>query len=173
MIIGIACVQANTWCIGDTTKGKGNLLYHIKCDMDFFKKKTWNNICVMGYGCFKSLPNMQPLPGRLNIVLCSQDKIKTLPAGVIGYSDLNKLLTDIKVWSKDMTVCILGGGMFYKTMLPYYDIVYITKVYDKEKKGNVYFPNLDKETDFEICDNLKDVQTKKYKLDFITYRKKR
>lgn len=173
MVIGIASVQANTWCIGDTTKGNGDLLYHIKCDMSFFKKKTEKNICVMGYGCFKSLPNAQPLKNRLNIVLCSKDRVNTLPAGVIAYTDFNKLLADIKIWSDSgLDIYICGGGMFYKSMLPYYDLIYITKVYDNKKTGNVYFPDLDKDDRFEICDVLRNVQTDKYPLDFITYRKK-
>ena len=173
MIIGIACVQDKTWCIGDNS-GNGNLLYHIGCDLELFKKKTLNHICVMGYGCFKSLPKQQPLPKRLNIVLCTKEDAKNLPAGVIAYTDFTKLLNDILSWSKNgLDIYICGGGMFYKSRLPYYDLLYITKVYDTEKTGNVYFPDLDKDSDFEIDSHLslKGVYTKeKYLVDFLVYK---
>lgn len=171
MIIGIACVQAGTWAIGNSKTN--SLMYHIKCDMDFFKKKTWHNIVIMGYNCLKSLPNGKPLEGRMNVVLCSKEHNKDLPRAISHFNDFQDLLIDTKIWSNwGMDVYIIGGGKIYQEFLPYMDKVYITKVYDDKKKGDIYFPSLDKDKRFEICDILKNVKTKNYSLDFITYRNK-
>lgn len=40
--------------------------------------------------------------------------------------------------------------MLYKSMLPYYDQVYVTKVSKIVEDADTYFPNLDTETNFNL-----------------------
>ena len=51
----------------------GELVYFIKEDLEFFKGLTNNNIIVMGYNTWQSLPN-KPLPNRINIVISLNHK---------------------------------------------------------------------------------------------------
>ena len=54
--------------------GKDNkLLWHLPNDLKRFKSLTTNKIVIMGRKTFESLPK-GPLPGRLNIILCNDDK---------------------------------------------------------------------------------------------------
>ena len=66
-MIAIACVDEN-WGIGKS----GDLLFHIKKDMESFKRLTENGIVIMGRRTWESLPK-KPLPNRINIVVTSDD----------------------------------------------------------------------------------------------------
>ena len=65
MIIGIVCVD-HDWGIGN----KGQLLYTIKEDMQFFKKQTTGHAVLMGLTTYYSIG--KPLPNRRNVVLCPE-----------------------------------------------------------------------------------------------------
>ena len=67
MIKIITCIDLN----GNI--GKDNdLLFHLKADMQFFRKTTMDKIVVMGKNTYKSL-NCKPLPKRLNVVLTDEE----------------------------------------------------------------------------------------------------
>ena len=59
----IMAVDRN-WALGY----KGELLFHIKKDMQFFREKTLGKIVIMGRKTFESLPG-GALENRENIVL--------------------------------------------------------------------------------------------------------
>ena len=63
----LAAVDAN-WGIGF----QNQLLFHLKKDMEYFRKLTLQNIVVMGRKTFESLPGGRSLPERKNIVLTRQ-----------------------------------------------------------------------------------------------------
>ena len=63
MLAIIAAIDSNNG-IGKDNK----LLVHIKEDLQRFKQLTENNIIIMGYNTWESLPN-KPLPNRINYVL--------------------------------------------------------------------------------------------------------
>ena len=47
----------------------GGLLFHIKNDLQNFKRMTSDNVVIMGKNTFDTLPNSQPLPNRINIII--------------------------------------------------------------------------------------------------------
>jgi len=63
-IAAIVCVD-KSWGIGNN----GNLLFHIKEDMKFFREKTKGHVIIYGRKTLESFPGKKPLPGRTNIVL--------------------------------------------------------------------------------------------------------
>lgn len=135
MIIGIVCTDAH-WGIG---KNNG-LLFHLKGDMKFFRETTTGQICVMGLNTLKSFPGSKPLKNRTNVVLCSAGKE---PDGCVVYHSFEELLSAIYDYKNDgKDVYIIGGGMLYKAMLPYYDKVYVTEVDAVDPDTQVFFPNL-------------------------------
>ena len=96
--------------------GKNNdLLFNIPEDMKFFREKTKGMTVCMGYNTLLSFPGSKPLKNRVNIVLA--------PDGVerddcIVTHTLPELASELSKYDTD-TVFVIGGAMFYKTMLPY------------------------------------------------------
>ena len=69
-MINIIVARNNNNSIGKDNK----LLYHIKEDMKRFKQLTIGHTVIMGSKTFLSLPNVEPLKGRENIVLTRHEK---------------------------------------------------------------------------------------------------
>lgn len=160
MIKAIVCVDEN-WAIG---KNNG-LLFHLKKDMQFFKEKTTMSIVVMGENTLLSLPGSKPLKDRINIVLCPDGK--EYP-GYVCFHNFDKLVAQLK--ALDCDIYVIGGGMMYNSMLPYYDEVYVTKV-QADGKGTVFFPNLDEDTNFELSERSENVEDNGYTINFCTYKR--
>ena len=117
--------------------GKNNqLIFHLKEDMDFFRKTTLNHKVVMGLNTWNSLPSK--LKDRQNIVISPVDL--TGPDVVI--QDLEQFITDNK--DTDEEIFIIGGGMIYQAFLPYVKKLYLTEVNATDPNATVFFPKFDK-----------------------------
>ena len=70
---------------------------------------------------------------------------------------------------KDKDIFIIGGGQIYKELLPLCDRVYVTKILKDYKNVDTYFPNLDKDSNWEIstCTDLRTSNNINYA--FLTY----
>ena len=66
-------------------------------------------------------------------------------------------------------VFVIGGGMFYRTMLPYCDEVYVTKV-DADGKATVFYENLDARAEWTCASVSEPVTDGEYTLRFTVYR---
>lgn len=166
MIIGVVCCDAS-FGIGRTNKetGKGELLFSLKKDMQFFQDITKAaGIVVFGETTYLSLPK-RPLKDRVNVVLCPEGHEYE---DCICFHDFSKLLNFVQTMSKQFDVCICGGSMLYKSMLPYYDRVLMTKV-DADGGAEVFFPNLDENPDFEGKSIDESIQDGAYNLQFWIY----
>lgn len=113
----------------------GDLLYHIKADMEHFKDLTIGNVVIMGRKTFESIG--KPLPSRDNIVVTSRDLdidgvhcVRTLQDAY----RLAETLDGIKVF-------VIGGGQLYKEALDYTDILDLTHIYATIPKVDTYFPS--------------------------------
>ena len=166
MINGIVCVSKN-WGIGKVNKvtGKGQLLFNIPEDMKFFREKTKFSIVVFGETTYLSL-NVRPLKNRVNIVLCPE--YSEYPDAICIH-DFDQLVEFVKILAKEYEVYICGGGMLYKSFLPYYDRVYVTKVDAVDDKATVFFPNLDEDPNFEPYPETRVAESNGYNIEFITY----
>ena len=160
MINAIVCVDKN-WGIGKNN----DLLFSIKEDMKFFREKTKEKIVVCGYNTLLSFPGSKPLKGRSTIVLCPKE-IKRDDCYCIH--DFDELVRLIKELSRTQEVFIIGGAMLYKSMLPYYDRVYVTKV-DADGQAEVFFPNLDTKPNFYCSEVLYNIIEGDYSLKFTVY----
>lgn len=134
MITGIVCVDRN-WGIGK----KNDLLFHLKKDMQFFRQTTADSIVVCGYNTLLSFPGGKPLKGRSTICLCPEEVERDDCFCVHDFEQMVKLVKEL---AKTKVVWVIGGAMLYKSMLPYYDSVYVNKV-DADGEAEVFFPNLD------------------------------
>ncbi len=130
----IVAVDQN-WGIGKLN----GLLFSIPEDMKFFRSTTLNKVVCMGYNTLLSFPESKPLKNRVNVVLA--------PEGVerndcIVVHDLKTLFDKLSGYDGE-DIFVIGGGMFYKTMLPYCKNAYVTEVY-ANGEATVFFENLDK-----------------------------
>lgn len=156
----IVCVDEK-WGIGK----KNDLLFSIPKDMDFFRKTTSGKVIVMGSNTLKSFPNGKPLKNRVNIVLYPGGEKRD---DCIVVDSMEELSLELKKYNTDDTF-IVGGAMFYKTMLPYCSEVYVTKV--KEDGGaEVFYENLDKLSDWTCVFESEEDESNGHKFMFTTYK---
>ncbi|MBR6168804.1 dihydrofolate reductase [Candidatus Saccharibacteria bacterium] len=116
--------------------GKDNdLIFHIKEDMDFFRKTTTGHKVVMGSKTWDSLPTK--LKNRENIVI-SRHNIPEADKTVNNLEDYIAKNIDTQE-----EIFIIGGGSIYAQFLPYAKHLYLTEV-DSEPEADVFFPEFDK-----------------------------
>ena len=114
----------------------GELIFHIKDDMKFFRETTLGHKIVMGRKTWESLPSK--LPNRTNIVISSRD--------FEGPDEIIHDLADFMAKNKDTDeeIFIIGGGMIYKEFLPVASSLYLTEVDAGDETADAYFPDFDK-----------------------------
>ncbi len=113
----------------------GDLVFHIKEDMRYFRDITSGHTVAMGRKTWESLPGK--LKDRTNIVFSSH---------IIEGAD--ESISDIEDFAKkhqntDEEIFIIGGGSIYKAFLPYAKHLYLTEV-DASANADVFFPEFDK-----------------------------
>ena len=163
MIIGICCVD-NKWGLGKNN----DLLFHLKKDMQFFRQTTADSIVVVGLNTLLSFPGSKPLKGRSTICLCPEEIERD---DCFCIHDFDEAVRLVKELSKTTNVYVIGGAMLYKSMLPYYDEVYVNKV-DADGEAEVFFPNLDENPDYEVKQVLPEVEDEGYNTKLVLYIRK-
>lgn len=158
----IVAVDKN-WGIGK----KNDLLFHLSKDMAFFRQTTNGKVVVMGSNTLKSFPGGNPLKNRTNVVL--------FPGGekredCIVVDSMEELSQELKAFNGD-DVFIIGGAMFYRTMLPYCDTVYVTKV-NADGGAEVFFENLDCLGNWYLAEVGETAEDNGYGITFTTYKNK-
>lgn len=113
----------------------GDLVFHIKDDMKFFRETTKGHKIVMGRKTWESLPGK--LPNRTNIVISSRD--------FDGPDEIIHDLDDFIAKNKDTEeeVFVIGGGKIYAEFLPVAKSLYLTEI-DADADADTYFPDFDK-----------------------------
>lgn len=149
------------WGIGK----KNDLLFSLPEDMKYFREKTLNKVVVMGSNTLKSFPNGKPLKNRTNIVLFPEGE-KRDDCTVVG--SLTELSAELKKYPTD-DVFIIGGAMFYRTMLPYCSEVLVTKV-DADGGAEVFYENLDNAPKWTCVSVSEPVETNGYTIRFTVYK---
>ena len=129
----------------------GKLMYKLPEDMQFFKRATMGNPCIMGRTTFESLPAI--LSGRLNIVLTEDEKFVPFNCHHdVSELDENQpvyvnslegalLIADKYISAKipDGNICVIGCESVYFQSLYYAESVWLTTIEDN-KKGDCKFP---------------------------------
>lgn len=163
MINCVVCVDAK-WGIG---KNNG-LLFNLKTDMQVFKALTMNKIVACGMNTLLSFPDGKPLKGRSTIVLAPEEFEREDCHVVHEWSKFLNLILEL---SKTQEVFIIGGGMLYKSMLQWYDKLYITKV-QADGNAEVFFPNIDELGGFNLVEQSGEYEENGVRFSFCTYYRK-
>ena len=149
------------WGIGK----KNDLLFSLPEDMAFFRRTTLNKVCCMGYNTLLSFPGSKPLKNRTSIVLAPEGIVRD--DCKIVYS-LEELFSELSKYNSD-DIYVIGGAMFYRTMLPYCDEVLATKV-DADGGAEVFYENLDALSNWDCIYTSDPVETNGYTIRFTTYK---
>ena len=149
------------WGIGK----KNDLLFSLPADMKFFRATTLNKVVVMGSNTLKSFPGGNPLKNRTNVVLYPGGEKRE---DCVIVESLEELSAELKKYNPD-DVFIVGGAMFYKTMLPYCSEVLVTKV-DADGGAEVFYENLDALDNWSCVYESQTEETNGYNIKFTTYK---
>ena len=149
------------WGIGK----KNDLLFSLPEDMAFFRKTTLNKVCCMGYNTLLSFPGSKPLKNRTSIVLAPQGVVRDDCTIVYSLEELSK---ELSKYNKD-DIFVIGGAMFYRTMLPYCDEVLVTKV-DADGGAEVFYENLDELKNWSCIYSSDPGETNGLTIRFTTYK---
>jgi len=115
----------------------GDLIWRISEDLKHFKKITMGGVLIMGRKTYESIG--KPLPGRINIVVTSQQNYPS--RGIFTASDPHKALQLALCFGKP--VFIIGGEKIYRSLLPRADRLYLTLIDADDPDADSYFPPVD------------------------------
>lgn len=172
-VTAIAAVD-NNWAIG-----LGNrLLCHLPKDLEMFKKRTVNQIVIMGGNTLRSfpkyhLPKHDVLPGRHKIVITRQ---KNFNSKISEASDVDSALSIAQTIAERnpliTKIFVIGGESIYRQFLEkdLVDRVILTHIDHKFEGADAFFPKLPP----LIWDVTSEhpLEDKKYPLHVVEYIKK-
>jgi dihydrofolate reductase len=116
---------------------KGKIPWHFPEDLKRFKKITTGHHLIMGRKTYESIGH--PLPGRTNIVITRDPKLK-IKKCIIVHSLKEALRIAQNAGEKEAMV--IGGESVYKLALPIADKIYLTKIHHNFC-GDTFFPKID------------------------------
>lgn len=143
----IVAVDEN-WAIGKDNK----LLISIPRDMKIFQQETTGNVVVMGRKTLETLPGKLPLKSRENIILTKNPAYKV--KGAITVHSVEELMEVLKNY-EDRKIFVAGGGEVYRLLLPYTDVVHVTRIWNAYE-ADTYFPNLDEDSEWYIAEESEE-----------------
>lgn len=134
MTVALIAALARNGTIGN----QGKLPWHIRADLQRFKRLTLGHPIVMGRKTFESIG--RALPGRRNIVL-SRNAQLAVPAGVEVFRGLAEAVRDCEERGATR-VFVIGGADLYRQALPIADELLLTRV-PRDVDGDTKFPAYD------------------------------
>lgn len=158
----IAAVDKN-WAIGMNNQ----LLVRIPDDMKRFRRLTVGKAVVLGRKTLETFPGGRPLKDRTNIVL-SKNRNYQVKGAVCVYS-LEELEEELGKY-KSEDVFVIGGESIYRQLLNQCDTAYITKL-DYVYQADAWFPNLDKEEAWQVCEESEEQTYFDLEYYFVKYSK--
>lgn len=160
----IVAVDEN-WAIGY----KNQLLVRIPNDMKQFRQMTTGKVVVLGRKTLETFPQGLPLKNRTNIIL-SRNKNYQVKDAVVVHS-VKQLLETLKAYDAE-DVFVIGGDSVYQQLLPYCDVAHVTKI-DHAYEADTYFPNLDKDPEWEITADSEEQVYFDLTYQFVKYERKK
>ena len=117
----------------------GTLPWHLKSDLQRFKRLTDGHCIIMGRKCFESIG--KALPNRTNIVISSNPELEI--DNCIVRPSLQRAI-DYANAKYDYTPFIIGGGSLYSQAINIVNYMYLTEVHINIEDGDTFFPEYDK-----------------------------
>ncbi|MBB4195548.1 dihydrofolate reductase [Rhizobium aethiopicum] len=124
---------------------ENRLPWHLRTDLQLFKRRTSGHAIIMGRKTFESLGN-RPLPNRTNIILSRSEILSNSP-DIRWARDVETalLFADVSsIIAGKLEFFVIGGEQIYKIFERYINQVFLTEVFCGPINGDAKF-----ETDFE------------------------
>lgn len=112
------------------------LPWHLKDDLQNFKKITMGHHILMGRKTYESIG--KPLPGRVSLVISSEPKPNT--ESVLWFNSIFRAIKQAER-NGETELFIIGGEKIFRSALSLADRIYLTEV-KADIKGDVFFPQL-------------------------------
>ena len=135
MNVALIVAMSENGVIGD----KGKIPWHIREDLQRFRRLTMGHPIIMGRRTYESIGN--PLSGRTNIVLTQNPNFTAL-SEVLTFASLDAALDHGRAQNHD-SVFIIGGSKVYQLALPLADKLFVTEVH-RLVNGDTKFPDYDR-----------------------------
>jgi len=119
--------------------GRDNALpWHLKSDLQRFKKMTLGKPIIMGRKTFASIG--KPLPGRTNIVVTRDSNFKAEGVAVAASLDAaHKIATEDALRRNATEIMVIGGAAIFASALPRAGRIHLTEVH-ATPPGDVRMP---------------------------------
>ena len=149
------------WGIGDG----GTQPVVLKADRRHFRSLTDGSAVIVGRKTLADFPGGKPLANRFNIVVSRQGI--NVDGALVVHSTGEALDA-----AEDFEQCfVIGGASVYMQFFNYLERVYVTKI-DTEPQSDSFFPNLDRNPEWE-CDSQEPWEEEDgIRYCFCTYEKK-
>lgn len=112
------------------------LPWHLKDDLQNFKKLTMGHHILMGRKTFESIG--RALPGRMSLVVSSEQRANQ--ENVLWFPSIFRAIKQAER-NGETELFIIGGEKIFKSALSLVDRIYLSEV-KVDIKGDVYFPPL-------------------------------
>jgi dihydrofolate reductase len=113
----------------------GELPWHYKSDLRFFKQATTGNAVLMGWKTWQSIG--KPLPNRLNIILSRRHEIKHQPS-VLLMRSREEVLTLAKYLNCDLFIA--GGAAVFEFFKDDIEKWFVTEIPETIADADVFLP---------------------------------
>ena len=119
----------------DRAIGRGGTMpWHLKADLQYFKRITMGCPVIMGRTTFESIG--RPLPGRQNIVLTRRSE------PIEGATCVASIEAAYAAAGDAPRVFVIGGASVYKAAIDTMDRLYITHIHATIPDADAYFPEI-------------------------------
>ena len=115
---------------------RNQLLWHLREDLQRFKRLTTGHTIIMGRNTFESLP-AGPLPNRTNVV------ISRSTAAIAGCEVYDSLEKAIEAHRSEEEIFIIGGAQIYAQAMSMASKLYLTHVETSPEEADAFFPTVD------------------------------
>lgn len=149
------------WGIGDG----GTQPVVLKADRRHFRSLTDGSAVIVGRKTLADFPGGKPLANRFNIVVSRQGI--NVDGALVVHSTGEALDA-----AEDFEQCfVIGGASVYMQFFNYLERVYVTKI-DTEPQSDSFFPNLDRNPEWECVSQEPWEDEDGIRYCFCTYEKK-
>ena len=149
------------WGIGDG----GTQTVVLKADRRHFRRLTDGSAVIVGRKTLEDFPGGKPLANRFNIVVSRQGI--NVDGALVVHSTGEALDA-----AEDFEQCfVIGGASVYMQFFNYLERVYVTKI-DIEPPSDSFFPNLDRNPEWECVAQEPWEEENGIRYCFCTYERK-
>ncbi|MBR4551798.1 MAG: dihydrofolate reductase [Oscillospiraceae bacterium] len=148
------------WGIGS----EGTQQVVLTADRKHFRELTAGAAVLVGRRTMQDFPGGQPLKGRENLVLTRQNI--SVPGATVVHSEQEA----VEASARYNRCLVIGGASVYRQMMPWVDIVHITKI-DLAPPSDSFFPNLDTSPDWTCAEEGPWLEENGVRYCFCTYRR--